>query len=502
MERILNSTWLSAFLDKVSVRVVQPLHETLARYGLVEPADVALTERIVGGLLIALAVLLLILVFRPRRSPDFSGGSLSDLVRTPRRLGYAAIAVFLLVIGGWSAAAPLASAAVARGVVSPEGDRKTIQHLEGGIIRTVHVREGDRVAAGDPLVTLDDKNAQALLSELTERLSYLLAAEARLGAELSGRDDFVIPEELFDLAGDRARALTAGQRSLMQSRAATHIARENILNARIDQLTEQNAGLEDVIAAQRRQIDLLSQELENARTLYDRGLERLPRLLALEREQADIEAELAANRARIAQNKQLMGETRIQLLAYRDETLEELNADLVETRRQISEIRGQLPSRADRLERTIVRAPADGTVMNILANTTTGIIRPGEPILELVPEGVELMVDARVRPTDIDRVHAGMRARIILSAYKQRNLPLIHGTVRTVSADSVFDQKTGEAFFLAKIEVDDEVLRDIPEVSLTPGMPVEIMLLDEEQTLAAYLVDPLRRSISRSFLED
>ncbi len=169
--------------------------------------------------------------------------------------------------------------------------------------------------------------------------------------------------------------------------------------------------------------------------------------------------------------------------------------------RQLSEIRSQMPSRVDILERTVIRAPIAGTVMNIQATTETGVVRPGEPILEIVPREAPLIIDAQVRPSDIDRIRPGMEARVLLTAYKQRSLPLIHGILRSISADRLVEDRTGEAYFLAKVEVKPEDLANLDEVRLVPGMPADVMILDDEQTLIDYLLSPILRSMDRSFRE-
>jgi HlyD family type I secretion membrane fusion protein len=383
--------------------------------------------------------------------------------------------VLVLFFGGWSILAPLASAALAPGIVSPDGSRKTIGHLEGGIIRFIHVCEGDIVRAGASLVTLDNTQALARYNEIRERYLHLLAIEARLLAE---------------------------QRALLRSRRATQTGREKILRQRVLQLDEQNAGLREVIAAQDRQIALIAQEIGGTQKLYERGLERLPRLLALQRAQADLDAEKATNRARIAENGQRSGETEIQILTSREQVMERTNDELAEVQQTLAELWSQMPSRQDILQRTVIRAPISGTVMSLRATTETGVVRPGEPVLELVPEDAMLIIDAHVKPTDIDRVRPGMEARVLLTAYKQRNLPRINGVLRSISADRMVDDRTGDAYFLAKVVVDTEDLALLDEVHLAPGMPADVMILNDEQTLIDYMLGPILQSMRRSFHEN
>jgi HlyD family secretion protein len=451
---------------------------------------------LLGGILLLLARVL------SRPSPEKERPSLAELTRWPRRLGYAALLLLLVGFGGWSSTAPLASAALAPAVVSPEGSRKTVQHLEGGIIRTIHVREGDTVIAGQPLVTLEETQARGNFEELRERYVHLLAVEARLVAEQTGEERIEVPKE-FETLGvpEEGRDAMSGQEDLLLSRRATQEGRERILGQRIKQLEEENSGLEEVIAAEGTQLALIGKEIEGTEALYKKGLERLPRLLALQREQANIGAQQAANRARIARGNQEIGETEIQLLTLRQEYKERANEDLTKVRAGLAELRSQFPSRADILTRTVIAAPIAGTVMKMRVTTESGVVGPGEPILDIVPTEAKLIVDARVKPIDIDTIKTGMKARVLLTVYRQRNLPQIHGIVRSISADRLIDDRTGEAYFLAKVEVDPAELAHLPDVRLSPGMPADVMILTGEQTLLGYLLRPLLDSVEKGFRE-
>jgi HlyD family secretion protein len=450
---------------------------------------------LLGGILLLLARVL------RKRSPEKERPTLTELTRWPRRLGYAALLLLLVGFGGWSSTAPLASAALAPAVVSPDGSRKTVQHLEGGIIRTIHVREGDIVVQGQPLVTLEATQARGNYDELRERYVHLLAIEARLVAEQVGAERIEPPEEFKMLGVSDAQSGMLGQEDLLRSRQATHQGRERILGQRIRQLEEENTGLHEVIAAEARQLALIDKEIEGTEALYKKGLERLPRLLALQREQANIGAGQAANRARIARGKQEIGETEIQLLTLRQEYKERVNEELTKVRAGLAELRSQFPTRADVLSRTVIGAPIAGTVMKMRVTTESGVVGPGEPILDIVPTEAKLIVDARVKPIDIETVKTGMKARVLLTVYRQRNLPQIHGIVRSVSADRLIDDRTGEAYFLAKVEVDPAELARLRDVRLSPGMPADVMILTGEQTLLGYLLRPLLDSVEKGFRE-
>jgi HlyD family type I secretion membrane fusion protein len=453
------------------------------------------------ALAVALVMVRLLFKLRWRRRRRVSL-PLVHVVRGPKLMGYGAILLFFGGFGAWATIASLASAAIAPGVVSPDGSRKTIQHLEGGIVREIRVREGDQVQAGQVLVSLEDVKARAEFEELRERFVHLVTNEARLLAEQAGADSIASPPALEDFDPAIIEPALTAQHRLFASRRATLEGREQILGQRILQLEAEIGGLREVIAAQNEQLGLIGQEIEGVQTLYEKGLSRLPQLLELKRARADVRANRATNRAQIARHQQAIGETRLQLLTMREQLQEEVAEELSLVRTDLAAVRTQLPSREDVLTRTVVTAPLAGTVMNVRVTTTTGVIEPGDPLLDLVPKDVRLVIDARVKPTDMDTVHAGQAARVLFPAYGHRNLPQIFGRLRSVSADRLTDERTGEPYFLAKVEVEPaELERVAPEIELSPGMPTDVMILTGERTLLDYLVRPFVESVTKSFRE-
>ncbi|WP_231712406.1 HlyD family type I secretion periplasmic adaptor subunit [Vineibacter terrae] len=452
-------------------------------------------------LILAVGVALLWLAASRRRTHGIDAAGLAAMIRGPRALGYAVGVAFFGGLAAWSWIAPLASAAIAPGVVSPDGHRKTVQHLEGGIIRAIHVREGDVVAVGDRLVTLEETQARAKLDEMRERYVHLLTAEARLIAEQSGAEQIAFPPEITVNATVGTRRAMTSQVDLLGSRRATQQGKERILTQRIRQSEEEIAGLRKIIAAQATQLQLLDREIVIVRKLYEQGIERLPRLLALERTQAEVRGEQANNEARIARIQQQIGETEIQLLTMRDQDKERANDELTKVREQLAVLRSELPGREDILTRTVIQAPIAGVVMNVKVTTEAGVVGPGQALLDIVPGEAKLIIDARLKPNDIDVVQPGMRARVLLTAYRQRVMPQIFGTLRSASADRLVDDRTGEAYFLAKIEVDADDIARLKDVRLAPGMSAEVMILTGERTVMDYLLRPLIESFIKSFRE-
>jgi HlyD family secretion protein/epimerase transport system membrane fusion protein len=322
-------------------------------------------------------------------------------------------------------------------------------------------------------------------------------------AEQVGAADLAFPPDLSEAGTQEAAAAMTGQIALFESRKETQAARERILQKRIDQLNEEIAGLEEVTEAQDQQISLIEREIGINQDLVDKGLGRMPPLLALQRELAGLQAERAANRAGIARLGQQIGETELQIHAMRQQTLEEISEQLTGVRAELGAVRSQIPEREDALFRTSVLAPISGRVMNVQVTTEGGgILPPGGSVLDIVPEDGKLVIDARVRPQDIVGVVPGMRARVLLTAYNQRNLPQMFGEVASVSADRLIDERTGEPYFLAKVHVSsDEIEALDADVTLAPGMPADVMILNGERTVLDYLIKPFSDSIRMSFRE-
>lgn len=452
------------------------------------------------------ALILLLLVIWSARKLLRSGRdrSLARETRSARIAGYAMAFLFFGGFGTWAATVSLAAAALAVAVISPDGARKTVQHLEGGIIKQIHVREGDSVRAGQALVTLQDTQALARFEELHERRIFLLALESRLEAEQLGASEITFDSDIMADQSETALDAIASQTALFHRRVAVQEGRARILGQRVAQLEEEITGLTEVIASQNEQIALIGEELASVTDLLEKGLTSMPRVMALRREQAELTGSRASNRASIARNRQAIGETELQLLTIRQQFQEEASKALTEVRAELSAIESQLLERTDILARTTIFAPTDGRVMNIRVTTeSSGVLGPGEPVLDIVPDDAPLIVDARVRPQDVDLVTVDMRARIVLSAFSQRNLPQLFGTVRSISADRLVDERTGEPYFLAKIFVDPvEVSALADEIELVAGMPAEVMILTGERTFMDLMLRPLSSSIRRSFRDD
>lgn len=442
----------------------------------------------------------------PNRRPPYQGQaqtiegvSLSSSVRGPIWLGTLLLALFVLGFCAWGFLAPISGGAVAPGIISPEGNRRVVQHLEGGIISKLHVRDGDYVNAGQPLMLLDDTQSRSAYDVLLNQQRTLLAMQFRLESEGFGRAAVKFPEEL---QGPEARAIVEAQLEIFSTRRDLDAARKRVLRQRIEQLKEQIKGYDAQVESASLQLKLIAQELQGKELLQNKGLLPLPVLLAVKRAEAEIGGRRGEYIASIAQAKQQIGETELQLLSMDAERAEKIAAELAKTRADLATVNERLFASNDILKRTTLVAPVSGTVVNLRFKTKGGVIQRGEHILDIVPADDKLLIEARVSPTDIDVVHTGLTAQVHLSAYTSRNLPRIQGTVLSVSADRLVDEKTGQPYYLARVEVSsDELNKLMPNVELVPGMPAEVLIVTGERTMFEYLFQPFLDAVRRSFRE-
>ena len=418
-------------------------------------------------------------------------------------VGVAVIVGFFGGLGGWSAMAPLSGAAIAPGVISPDGERRAVQHLEGGIVQELLIHEGSMVEAGQPLIVLDPSASRTSRDVLQKELRSTLAIRARLFAERDDVAEVAFPEELTaEDTGDETLSLIENQSALFQRRREARLQKKKILREQINQLEQTIAGIESQLTFQTRQITLLREEANGIAPLVEKGLERKPRLLALQRTEAEVSGSRAANLAGAAKSRQAISETLAQIEGVDTEYKQEVGNKMAEVEAALSAIREKLRAAANIVRRTTVVSPITGTIVMLKANTIGGVVAPGQTILEIVPRDEELLVDARIQPGDIDEVHADLPARVVMTGYNQRTTPQLMGRVRQVSADRLIDSRTGQPYYLARIELTADHVRDVAShIIMKAGMPAEVMIITSERTLFDYLVEPLRASVRRSFRE-
>ncbi len=418
-------------------------------------------------------------------------------------LGCAIVAVFVGGFGVWAAVAPLRGAAMAQGSVIVDGKRKTIQHLEGGIVREILVHDGDKVAANQVLMRLEDTQASATLQQVTQRYNAAAALVARLTAEEQGQSEITFPPELLAQRNDPDVAkLIDGQTSIFTARLNEMKSQTQILEQRDAQAAEEIRGLQAQIAAERQQIQLIAEEIKDKSYLLEKGLIPKPEVLQLQRQQAQIEGTMNQNATSIARANQSIGETQLRISELHTDRVNEASKEHGDALKDLFDFAEKMRAARDVLDRTLVKAPLDGTVMELAAHTVGGVVAPGATLMEIVPSGDELTIEAKVDVKDIEHVHAGLPAQIRLIAYSQRDTPMVDGRVSWVSADRVDDAKAGTSYYLARIEADRAQLAALHQVELYPGMPVETMILGNERTALDYLLGPVNRTFARAMREN
>lgn len=414
--------------------------------------------------------------------------------------GMVLIALAFGGFGLWAATAPLDSAAVAQGAVHVESYRKTVQHREGGIVRVIEVADGSRVQAGDVLIRLDDTVPKARLNQLLGQYYDGLANRARLVAERDGLPAVDWARHLPAGSDPRIAEVRRAQQALFETRRQFLDGRIAVMRQRLGQLREESLALAAERRSKARQLALIEQEVAVVEKLHRQGLALRPRLLALQRDQAKLEGERDDFGARIARVGQQAATVELEMASLRNERLDAVAADLRETETQLRDAEQEMTAARDALERTTIRAPQAGAVVNLKVHTRGGVAAAGEPLLEIVPHDDVLVIEARVQPDDIDVVHEGLPATLRFTAFKQAVTPSGKGRVTRISADRMTDERTGDAYFLARIEVDQDSLSALP-TPLYPGMPVDVLIATGQRTALDYFLSPLTQAMALAFRE-
>jgi HlyD family type I secretion membrane fusion protein len=427
-------------------------------------------------------------------------------------VGSAVLLAWLLGFGLWATLAPLDGAVVASGSFVATGQNKQVQHLEGGIIRDMLVKEGDLVEAGQVLLTLDDTAARAKHRRLLLRQTRLTAMAARLRAEIDGSDQMQLPAALLAGAKDpEVKAILDGQENELQARRQSQLAQEAVLKKEVASFEESIRGYQTQVRSHRSRLALFQEEINDKTGLFERQLVRKTELLALQRAEASISGELGEMLGRIGDAKERIARADQQIAQLRSAALQKAIEELHETESELDDIIEQIHAARDVVERTEVRAPVRGITVKLNYHTTNGVVAPGNVILELLPLEDELIIEGRVNPSEISHVKEGQDALVRLTALNQRLIPMIGGRVIYLSADAISEVKakdaeqTGKATgdsFIVRVRLDEEDARKkIENFRPTPGMPADIYIKTGERTFFEYLLRPLLDSVSRAFRE-
>ena len=414
--------------------------------------------------------------------------------------------VVSVALGGfilWGSLAPLAQGVVAQGLVEVDGENKTVQHLEGGIVRTLHVREGDNVAAGDPLLDLDDTKPRAEQELLEARYYSALAEIDRLNAELYGRDEVAFSREFEALREDlRIEEIMQAQIDLFKERRAQHAGEIEILKGRVEQLGEQVNGLSARRDAAQQEQGLLEKDVAALASLAERQLVSEDQLTQRRLNLAQTRGQAGQIIAEIAEAQLAVGETRQRIIQLQNDYRTELSADLTKAQNLYFETGDRLFAVRDQVVRTRIVAPLGGKVINMQVHTVGGVVPPAQPIMNIVPEDDRLIVEARVSPTDVDNVNVGQEARLRITPLNQRATPELLGVVNLVSADILTDADSQMQYYVARITIPDAEYSKLGDKDIRPGFPVEVTFTGGQRTMLQYLAEPLAGVLRRGMKEE
>lgn len=422
--------------------------------------------------------------------------------RKPALAGYALIIGTFVLMGGWAAYARIDSAVVASGTITIDTNRKTLQHLEGGVVREILVREGSTVREGDVLFRLDPTQARANAEIIRSQLDNAIGINSRLLSEQRQLASVEFPAELLERRLDPVVGrILADQERQFAERKSSVDGQIQILEARANQLRQEIEGLETERHATKRQLATIAQELVGMHQLLRQGLVQVSRVYALEREQSRLEGVIGRNMSDVAKTEKAIGESQLQIVQLRQRMQEEVATALSESSQRVAEARERLRVAEDVFNRLQIVTPNGGQVQNLRVFTQGAVIRPGEPLLDIVPNDAHLIIHAQVSPLDVSHVHQGLQAEVRLPSFPASRMPIVLGTVTQVSRDRMVDEATRQPYFLAQVKVDMKTLPEEFWPRVTAGMPADIVMPTGERTAWDYIISPLRDRMRKSMRE-
>ncbi len=424
-----------------------------------------------------------------------------------RRILRRGLWILLLGFGGflaWATLAPLDEGIPTTGMVVVESSRKTIDHLQGGIVEQILVREGQRVKAGDDLLVLNETQSRSALNATQTQWLTAIATLARLRAERDGTPTIALPPELQAAAASdpEVAALIRTQESLFSSRRQALEGELRIIRESVRGLEMQLASLAQLRQGRETQIALFNEQLASFRDLRNQGFVSRNNLLELERQLAEVQSKLSEDMSNIAGINARLAEFRMRGAQRETEYRREVESQLTEIQREVATLGERLNAQQDTVNRLVLRAPVDGTVVDLTAHTVGGVVRPGDRVMDIVPDDDNLIIEARLAPQYIDRVHPGLQADVHFDAYSARvDRPVITGEVTMVSADVLTDPRSGHPYFALRIHVSPEEADKLRGLRLQPGMPTTVMVKTGERSLMVYLTQPLLRRFTTALTE-
>lgn len=441
----------------------------------------------------------------PNRMPGQSG----TVEHPPTRIGRLVLLLVVCILlfwgglGSWATLVPINSAVVAPGKFEVEGDLPSVQHLEGGLIREVHVREGDYVERGQVLVELADTVSAAQDQILLSQLVNALALDQRLGAELREDPEIEFSPELQKFIGQDAvfADLVSAQRDAFRSNNAMWAGQASILQDRVDELEDQYEALQVRNDTLQSRLALVQTELADLKGLYDKGLISRARYTSRQETEISLIGDMGASGNQMDALREQIAGTQERLLQLRRDRASGIGEQRQQVKERILDLRQRMLANRDVRERSLVRAPVSGQVMGLAYTAPGEVIQPAREIMKIVPDQVSYIISSQVRTEDVDQVSKGDFARVRLTAYNFRTTPPVEGEVVHVSADSFVDERTGMPYYRADIRIPEAALAAVPDVQIQPGMPAEVMIMTGEQTVTNYILGPVLAGLNAAFRE-
>jgi epimerase transport system membrane fusion protein len=426
----------------------------------------------------------------PAAAPDMSG---QQEARRLVRSAWWVVLGALLPAALWLGLAPITTAVVAPGFVKVDLNRRPVQHREGGIVRSVLVRDGQRVRSGEPVLVLGDVGVQADRERLDYRSSVLRASVTRLEAEQLRAPALRFADDLLAMgaADPRVREALKKEKDLFAARRATLVSEVGLMQTQRERIEKECTALRSQIAQMQVVLGLRRKTLELNRNLLDDGFISPTRIMQIEAETVDYAATLDQRESELARATQRLGDVDLRIQASRNAYVQTASDQLKSVGAQLTEIEQEVLKTTDAAARQVVTAPADGEVIDLKFTSPGSVIRPGDPIADIVPSNATLMVEARIRPEDINNVRLDQHARLKFTALKYRNYAMVNGTVSYVSGDRLTDSRSGQSWYSALIAVDPASLHLSGDIALQAGMPAEVFIEGSTQTTLQYLMEPV-----------
>lgn len=422
-----------------------------------------------------------------------------------RRLGLIVLGLLVAVIGVWGGFAPLSSAVPAPGKVSVSSSNRIVQHLEGGIVKSILVKDGDTVKASQKLIELDSTQANAQLQIVLAQYYENLGLESRLIAERDGRSTIAFSPEMNEMLLHSARALIMDSQQREFNARRKQLSDEvQVLSERIEGFRNQISGLEALILSKSSLSSSYDDEIKEWEVLYQQQLIDKIRLRDIKREKVRTDGDIASAKAQIGQLKAQISEVEAQIIAQKQNFIKDVVAELSDVQAKLADNRARLSALRDTLARTAITAPVEGVVTNMQIHTLGGVIPPGKPILEIVPEGESLVIEGKVAATEIANIHNGLKAEIRFPGFSHiKSLNVVMGEVINIAPDAVKDEDTKALYYPVKIRVtydgQQELLRN--HLSIQPGIPADVMIVTASRTFLDYMIHPFKNMFAKAFNE-